>query len=93
MAIHHQAGPFLDRQFEGREADRQLGRRTQWDSGAEIDRDRRYRPAKFTRHAYRARESIMHMLYETNLWLEKYVKNPQKPEPKKMTTDQALVVR
>lgn len=26
-------------------------------------------------HAYRARESIMHMLYETNLWLEKYVKN------------------
>jgi dipeptidyl aminopeptidase/acylaminoacyl peptidase len=26
-------------------------------------------------HAYRARESIMHMLYETNRWLEKYVKN------------------
>lgn len=26
-------------------------------------------------HAYRARESIMHMLYETNAWLEKYVKN------------------
>lgn len=26
-------------------------------------------------HAYRARESIMHMLYETNLWLGKYVKN------------------
>jgi len=26
-------------------------------------------------HGYRARESIMHMLYETNLWLEKYVKN------------------
>jgi dipeptidyl aminopeptidase/acylaminoacyl peptidase len=26
-------------------------------------------------HAYRARESIMHMLYETNLWLDKYVKN------------------
>jgi dipeptidyl aminopeptidase/acylaminoacyl peptidase len=26
-------------------------------------------------HAYRARESIMHMLYETNSWLEKYVKN------------------
>ena len=26
-------------------------------------------------HAYRARESIMHMLYETNNWLEKYVKN------------------
>ncbi|MDQ2988078.1 MAG: prolyl oligopeptidase family serine peptidase [Pseudomonadota bacterium] len=26
-------------------------------------------------HAYRARESIMHMLNETNLWLDKYVKN------------------
>lgn len=26
-------------------------------------------------HAYRARESIMHMLYETNAWLEKYVKH------------------
>jgi dipeptidyl aminopeptidase/acylaminoacyl peptidase len=26
-------------------------------------------------HGYRARESIMHTLYETNLWLEKYVKN------------------
>ncbi|RSZ56933.1 S9 family peptidase [Massilia atriviolacea] len=26
-------------------------------------------------HAYRARESIMHMLYETNSWLDKYVKN------------------
>ncbi|MDL2358289.1 MAG: prolyl oligopeptidase family serine peptidase [Pseudomonadota bacterium] len=26
-------------------------------------------------HAYRARESIMQMLYETNSWLDKYVKN------------------
>ncbi|MDC8760727.1 alpha/beta hydrolase family protein [Janthinobacterium fluminis] len=26
-------------------------------------------------HAYRARESIMHMLYESNNWLDKYVKN------------------
>lgn len=26
-------------------------------------------------HGYRARESIMHMLYETNEWLDKYVKN------------------
>ena len=26
-------------------------------------------------HGYRARESIMHMLYETNLWLDTYVKN------------------
>ncbi|WP_426192007.1 prolyl oligopeptidase family serine peptidase [Massilia sp. DWR3-1-1] len=30
-------------------------------------------------HAYRARESIMHMLYETNNWLEKYVKNAKAP--------------
>ncbi|MYM28700.1 prolyl oligopeptidase family serine peptidase [Duganella sp. CY15W] len=26
-------------------------------------------------HAYRARESIMHMLYETHAWLEKYVRH------------------
>ncbi|MFP5392551.1 MAG: prolyl oligopeptidase family serine peptidase [Gammaproteobacteria bacterium] len=26
-------------------------------------------------HAYRARESFMHMLYEMNAWLDKYVKN------------------
>ena len=26
-------------------------------------------------HGYRARESIMHMLWETNRWLETYVKN------------------
>ena len=26
-------------------------------------------------HGYRARESILHMLYETNAWLEKYVRN------------------
>ena len=26
-------------------------------------------------HGYRARESIMHMLYETNAWLDTYVKN------------------
>jgi dipeptidyl aminopeptidase/acylaminoacyl peptidase len=26
-------------------------------------------------HGYRARESIMHMLYEQDEWLEKYVKN------------------
>ena len=29
-------------------------------------------------HAYRSRESIMHMLYETNLWMEKYVRNAPK---------------
>ena len=31
-------------------------------------------------HAYRARESISQMLYETNLWLEKYVKNAKPRE-------------
>jgi dipeptidyl aminopeptidase/acylaminoacyl peptidase len=30
-------------------------------------------------HAYRARESIMHMLYETNNWLERFVKNAEAP--------------
>ena len=31
-------------------------------------------------HAYRARESISQMLYETNLWMEKYVKNARPRE-------------
>jgi len=31
-------------------------------------------------HGYRARESIMHMLYETSNWLEKYVKNAEPRE-------------
>ncbi|MBY0557955.1 MAG: prolyl oligopeptidase family serine peptidase [Burkholderiaceae bacterium] len=33
-------------------------------------------------HAYRARESILHMLYETHRWLERYVKHalPEVPE-------------
>ncbi len=29
-------------------------------------------------HGYRARESISHMLYETNLWMERYVKSAEK---------------
>ena len=35
-------------------------------------------------HGYRARESIMHMLWETNRWLETYVKNapPREQEVK-----------
>ena len=34
-------------------------------------------------HGYRARESIMHMLWETNRWLETYVKNaPPREEMK-----------
>ncbi|UOQ79310.1 alpha/beta hydrolase family protein [Hymenobacter sp. 5414T-23] len=30
-------------------------------------------------HGYAARESIMHMLWEMNSWLDKYVKNPAAP--------------
>jgi dipeptidyl aminopeptidase/acylaminoacyl peptidase len=30
-------------------------------------------------HAYRARESILHMLYEMTAWLDKYVKNYATP--------------
>ena len=33
-------------------------------------------------HAYRARESIMQMLAESNAWLERYVKQAQPPAPK-----------
>jgi dipeptidyl aminopeptidase/acylaminoacyl peptidase len=28
-------------------------------------------------HGYRAKESIMHMLWEQDQWLDKYVKNKQ----------------
>jgi dipeptidyl aminopeptidase/acylaminoacyl peptidase len=41
-------------------------------------------------HAYRARESILHMLYETNAWLDKYVKHAApvetQPQPPFATT-------
>ena len=37
-------------------------------------------------HGYRAKESIMHMLWEMDFWLEQHVKNSNtKPEP--MTLD------
>ena len=29
----------------------------------------------FEAHSYRARESVMHMLWESDRWLDKYVKN------------------
>jgi hypothetical protein len=41
-------------------------------------------------HGYRARESISHMLYETNLWMEKYVKNA-KPREEKASAKVAVV--
>lgn len=34
-------------------------------------------------HGYRARESILHMLYESNAWLEQYVKNAKPTESAK----------
>ncbi|MBC7472667.1 MAG: S9 family peptidase [Candidatus Sericytochromatia bacterium] len=33
-------------------------------------------------HHYQARESVMHMLWEMTEWLDKYVKNPEKPVDK-----------
>ncbi|WP_338847200.1 prolyl oligopeptidase family serine peptidase [Massilia sp. W12] len=33
-------------------------------------------------HGYRARESVLHMLYESENWLNAWVKNPPKPEAK-----------
>ncbi len=38
-------------------------------------------------HGYRARESLMHMLYETNNWLDKYVKNAEPREVLKTETE------
>lgn len=35
-------------------------------------------------HGYRARESILHMLYESNAWLEQYVKNANPVESSKL---------
>ena len=37
-------------------------------------------------HGYRARESILHMLYESNAWLEQYVKNAKAVESTKLTS-------
>lgn len=32
-------------------------------------------------HSYRGRENLLHMLYEQNAWLDKYVKNAEKNQP------------
>ena len=32
-------------------------------------------------HSYQARESVLHMLWETSAWLDEYVKNAGKGEP------------
>ena len=44
-------------------------------------------------HGPVAKETLLDLWARWGAWLEKYVKNPQKPEPMKITTDQALVVR
>ena len=44
-------------------------------------------------HGPVAKETLLDLWARWGAWLEKYVKNPQKTEPKKVTTDQALVVR
>jgi dipeptidyl aminopeptidase/acylaminoacyl peptidase len=44
-------------------------------------------------HGPVAKETLLDLWARWAAWLDKYVKNPQKPEPKKITTDQALVVR
>jgi dipeptidyl aminopeptidase/acylaminoacyl peptidase len=38
----------------------------------------RYVSLPYEAHSYRGRENILHMLYEQNAWLEKYVKNADK---------------
>ena len=43
-------------------------------------------------HGYRARESIMHLLWETDRWLEKYVKTAP-PREKTVNTDTTEVIK
>src|SRR5262245_7214547 len=44
-------------------------------------------------HGPVAKETLLDLWARWAAWLDKYVKNPQKPETKKITTDQAMVVR
>jgi dipeptidyl aminopeptidase/acylaminoacyl peptidase len=39
----------------------------------------RYVVLPYEAHGYRGRENLLHLLYEQNAWLEKYVKNPPPP--------------
>jgi dipeptidyl aminopeptidase/acylaminoacyl peptidase len=41
----------------------------------------RYVVLPYEAHGYRAKENLLHMLYEQNEWLEKYVKNADKNSP------------
>lgn len=40
----------------------------------------RYVSLPYEAHSYRGKENLLHMLYEQNAWLDKYVKNADKPE-------------
>jgi dipeptidyl aminopeptidase/acylaminoacyl peptidase len=42
----------------------------------------RYVVLPYEAHGYRGRENILHMLYEMNAWMDKYVKNADKKETK-----------
>lgn len=44
----------------------------------------RYVVLPYESHGYAAKESIMHTLWEMDTWLDKYVKQPQKPENTKV---------
>ena len=41
----------------------------------------RYIVLPYEAHGYRGRENLLHMLYEQNAWLDKYVKNADKNKP------------
>ena len=43
----------------------------------------RYIQLPYESHGYAGRENILHMFYEQNAWLDKYVKNADKNDPKK----------
>jgi dipeptidyl aminopeptidase/acylaminoacyl peptidase len=43
----------------------------------------RYVSLPYEAHGYRGKENLLQMLYEQNQWLNKYVKNADKNEPKK----------
>ena len=43
----------------------------------------RYIVLPYEAHGYRGRENLLHMLYEQNAWLDKYVKNADKNNPGK----------
>jgi hypothetical protein len=40
-----------------------------------------------------SKETLLDLWARWGAWLDKYVKNPQKPDPKKTTTDQPVAVR